>query len=88
MSPPPFSDRIRALAALSGTELTEIPDDQMNLATLQVHLTDAAVRAGSSWAQIGATLGIGPKLAKSNQKRLAARAQRNLLILRNAQGIA
>lgn len=83
-----MSDMMKALARLSGTFITTIPSSQMDMATLQVHLTDAAVRAGASWAQIGATMGLGAKQAKHNQKRLAARVERNLLVLRNAQGIA
>jgi hypothetical protein len=75
---------MEALAALSGTQISEIPRHGLTAAVLQVKLTDAAVQAGATWAQVGATQGLPAKLAKRNQKVLAARVARDLLRLRNS----
>lgn len=84
MGAPPVSVRMEALAALSGTQIGEIPRHGLTAAALQVKLTDLAVRAGATWAQIGQTQGLPAKLAKRNHKVLAARVTRDLLRLRNA----
>lgn len=88
MGVPGISERMKALAALSGTKIEDVPRHGLTSAVLQVKLTDAAVRAGATWAQIGTILGLPPKLAKRNQKILAARVTRDLLKLRNTAQLA
>lgn len=71
MSPPTEQDRIASLAALSGAGV-EIPGDGHERDVLLLRLAGDARRAGATWAQVGAALGVpGPALGKREVRRLA-----------------
>jgi hypothetical protein len=80
MSPPTPEQQDAALASLAGNTTERKPVTDLDRDLMRLRLVSDARLAGIPWAAIGASLGMSGKECKAAMKRLAAKANRELVL--------